>query len=275
MTDEALQDQHRQFFREVLLRLHCIMSEEYGLKEVAIKPIGGEGARLSIPIIIEGMDEKEERTRYFGKILGSSDVMTERTIQFFKNVFLRMESMEPLFDFTRSAEEMARHQYRLLGEMNALGIPTAMPIGVHHLVGTLWLLLVEYLDIAALPRPEKVSVWQLDTAFGYLSKMHRKGIFHGDIKPENILLGEKVYFMDTGHFLDEAPEVDKKAYDLACLMACLLEYAPPQVVVSTAKRHYSRRDLKRVVRYIELVANRPDIRIDERDKEGLLRLLGA
>ena len=35
--------------------------------------------------------------------------MTEKTIQFFKNVYLQMEGRSPLFNFNRSAKDAALH----------------------------------------------------------------------------------------------------------------------------------------------------------------------
>ncbi|MDD1773630.1 MAG: hypothetical protein LUQ14_03280, partial [Methanomassiliicoccales archaeon] len=95
-TDETRFEAHREFFREILLRIHQVMGEKFGLKSTTVRPMMSDGSRLSIPIRIEGVDMSGQKVRFFGKIIGSSNLMTARTIQFFKNVYLRMNSMDPL-----------------------------------------------------------------------------------------------------------------------------------------------------------------------------------
>jgi len=273
--NEAFHSVQREFFREILLTIHRIMAEIYEMRNVRIEPIGTGGSRLSIPIRIDGLDVHENEFRVFGKILGSSDIMTEKTIQFFKNIFLQMNSMDPLFDFDSSAEEMARYQYETITKMHELGIPTAKPMGCHPLKGNLWLFLAEFLDARPLSVTGNVSMEQLDIAFGHLRKMHRKKLFHGDIKPENILFSDKVYILDVGKFLDEAPVESKRAYDLACIIASFLEYSEPEEIVKLARNHYSKRDLRNASKYIELVQNRPDISFSDHTRGRLIDLLNG
>jgi tRNA A-37 threonylcarbamoyl transferase component Bud32 len=269
---ESFHSVQRDFFREILLQIHRIMADTYELRNVGIEPMGRDGSRLSIPIKISGIDIHENEMKIFGKILGSSDIMTEKTIQFFKNIFLQMNSMEPLFDFDSSAEEMANHQYETLTNMYEIGIPTAKPIGCHPLKGNLWLFLAEFLD-GAVSASKEVTLNRMETAFKHLRKMHRKKIFHGDIKPENILFSDRVYIMDVGKFLDDASTDSKRAYDLASILATFLDYAEPEEIVELAKKHYSKRDLRNAGNYIELVQNRPDFSFSDRKRKELMNLL--
>lgn len=264
---------HREFFRGILEEIHRIMAGKFGLTEVSIKPIGSGGSRLSIPIGIEGLNEKGKKVRYFGKIMGSSDLMTARTIQFFKNIYLQMNSMDSMFEVTKSAEDMARHQHDMLVAMNELGIPTAKPHGFYPLKADLWLLVADFLDARPISSIKDLSPEHLDIVFGYLRRMHDSGIFHGDIKPDNLMFGERVYIVDVGHFLKDVPMAQKRAYDLACQIASFLEYFPAKDIVRIAKRHYSRRDLRAAAEYIDLIQRRPDINFTDKTKDDLLRLL--
>jgi len=105
---------HKDYFREVLKAIHGIMSTHYEMKRVSITPIGSVGSRLSIPVKIVGLNEKDEKVRYFGKILGSMDIMTARAIQVVKNIYLEMNSQDAMFGFAKSSEEMARQQYETM-----------------------------------------------------------------------------------------------------------------------------------------------------------------
>jgi len=267
-----VREEQKDNFRDVLRSIHLIMVESYKVRKVKVVPLGTEGSRLSIPIRVEGVNADGSPVRYFGKIVGGSDIMTEKTIQFFKNVYLQMEGWQPLFNFTRSAKELANHQYEVMNRIYDLGIPTARPLGTYALPNGLWLFVSEFLE-AASAATKKATEKQLDEAFGHLRLMHRSGIFHGDIKPDNFLFADKVYIMDVGHFLDDAPEKEKLAYDLACIMASFTEHANPEVVVRLAQGHYSGRDLKRAAGYLELIDRRPDFNMTAEKKEKLVELL--
>jgi len=267
-----VRDDQMEHFRDVLRSIHLIMVESFKLRQVKVTPLGSEGSRLSIPIRIDGVDRTGSPVRYFGKILGGSDIMTEKTIQFFKNVYLQMEGRPPLFNFDRSAKELALHQYETMGQVHRLGIPTAKPLGTFALPGGMWLFVAEFLE-AASSSTNKVSEAQLDKAFEHLRLMHRNGIFHGDIKPENFLFADKVYIMDVGNFLRDAPEKEKLSYDLACALASFLDLATPEKLVRLAKGYYGVRDMKRAAGYLELIGRRPDFRMPAEKMKRLKELM--
>lgn len=264
---------HRQYFREVLRGIRRVMGEHYHLREVSIRPIGSGGSRLSIPVAIAGLDENGKKVQYFGKILGNSDLMTARVIQFLKNIQLEMYTREPIFAFARSAEDMARHQYKTLKAIHEIGIPTSNPYGYHTIDGVLWLLVTEFLNARAITSIRDLKPGHIDTVFGYLRKMHDRGIFHGDIKPDNIMIGEKVYILDVGHLLEGVSDTEKMAYDLACQIVCFLGYRPIEEIVAIARRHYSRKEIREAAEYLDLIQRRPDISLTDEVKNGLRRLM--
>jgi len=267
-----VRDDQKEHYRDVLRSIHLIMVESFKLRQVKVIPLGSEGSRLSIPIKIEGVDRTGSPVRYFAKILGGSDIMTEKTIQFFKNVYLQMEGRPPLFNFNRSAKDLATHQFEIMSQVYRLGIPTAKPLGTFALPGGMWLFVAEFLE-AASSATKKVSEAQLDQAFEHLRLMHRNGIFHGDIKPENFLFADKVYIMDVGNFLRDAPDKEKLSYDLACILASFLDLASPEKLVKLAKGHYGVRDMKRAAGYLELIDRRPDFKMTPEKRKRLMELL--
>jgi len=267
-----VRDDQKEHFRNVLRSIHLIMVESFKLRQVKVTPLGSEGSRLSIPIRIDGLDRTGSPVRYFSKILGGSDIMTEKTIQFFKNVYLQMEGRTPLFNFNRSAKDLALHQYETMSQIYRLGIPTAKPLGTFALPGGMWLFVAEFLE-AASSATKKVSEEQLDKAFEHLRLMHKNGIYHGDIKPENFLFADKVYIMDVGNFLKDAPDKEKLSYDLACALASFLDLASPEKLVRLAKGHYGVRDMKRAATYLELIDRRPDFRMPPEKMKRLKELL--
>jgi len=264
---------HKDYFRDVLKTIHRIMAAHYGMKRVSIKPIGSGGSRLSIPIKIVGVNEKGEKSRYFGKILGSSDLMTARAIQVVKNIYLEINSKDPMFGFAKSSEEMARHQYETMSAIYDCGVPTAKPFGYHNINGILWLLVAEFLDAKPINSVEEVTPEIMDKVFGYLKKMHDNRIFHGDIKPDNIMLGDQVYILDVGRYLEDAPAHHKQAYDLACQVGSFLGYQPPEEILKTARKHYSAAEMQAAAEYIDLIQKRIDFNFTLERRDQLLAMM--
>ena len=185
--------------------------------------------------------------------------MTARAIQLFKNLYLHMNSMPPMFRVTESPEELAKHQYELMIAINKLGIPTATPRGVYPLRAKLWLLVADFLDARPIEDVPELTDEHLDTVFGYLRKMHDNNIYHGDIKPDNLMFGDKVYIVDVGNFMNEAAPEQKKAYDLASQITSFLEYRKAERIVEIARKYYSCDEMMDAAKYLDIIQRRPDI----------------
>jgi tRNA A-37 threonylcarbamoyl transferase component Bud32 len=263
---------HREYFREVVRRIHQISARDFGLSQISVNPLGSGGSRLSIPIKIAGRDKQGNRIKLFGKILGNADIMTARTIQTAKNLYLQMNARDAMFDFARDTGEMAKHQYETMTTIYNLGIPTAKPLGYYQLNEMLWLVVYEFLDAKPVTDIGKMSLEQMDDVFGWLKLMHKNGIYHGDIKPDNVMLGDRLYILDVGRYLDEAPKSQKQAYDLACQIASFLQFQPAEQIVKVARKHYSREEIKSASEYLELIQRRIDIKFNDDKKKELLRL---
>jgi tRNA A-37 threonylcarbamoyl transferase component Bud32 len=224
---------------------------------------------------IRGKNEQGAEMVYFGKIIGNSEIITERTIQLFKNLYLATSDMEMMFGAIQSPEEMTRYQFRVLQSIYELGIPTAKPLGFHSIDGKLYLLVAEFLDAKPISSVKEVNPEILEKVFGYLRKMHQNGIYHGDIKPENIMLGDKIYIIDIGNLSESAPPNLKQAYDLACQIASFVGCCEPETIISTARKYYSRSELKAAVEFMDLVQKRPDIDLPEERKNYLIQLMNG
>jgi tRNA A-37 threonylcarbamoyl transferase component Bud32 len=264
---------HIAFFREVLRDIRRIVAENYHISRISVRPIRSDASHLSIPVKITGVDRTGHSVRYFGKILGSNDILSDRSMQFFKNLYLHMNAQDPIFGFTETAGDMARQQYESLQAIYKTGIPTAKPLGFHSVNGNMWLLVAEYLDSTPVSQREEVTVEQIDTLFGYLKRMHSKGIFHGDIKADNIMLGDKIYILDAGVFRAGVDASKKQAYDLACLLCSFMDSHPVEGTAKIARKHYTRQDVLDVVEYIDLVQQRQDFHFSNQQKNALKHAL--
>ncbi len=265
----------RELFRDLLQRIRLIMNEQYKLKDVSIRPIGAGGSRLSVPVKIRGINEQGVVTVYFAKIIGNSEIITERTIQLFKNLYLATNDKEMMFGAVQSPEEMTKYQFRVLQSIYDLGIPTAKPYGYHSINGTFYLLVAEFLNAKPISSVNEVSPEILETVFGYLKKMHKQGIYHGDIKPENIMLGDCIYIIDIGNLSETASPNLKQAYDLACQIASFVGCCKLETIVEIARKYYSSSDLKAAAEFMDLVQKRPDINLPDERKNYLISLING
>lgn len=264
---------HIAFFREVLRDIRRIMSENYGLRRTSVRPIRSDASRLSIPVKITGFNKAGDNVRYFGKILGSNDILSDRSMQLFKNLYLQMNALDPIFGFTETAEDMARQQFESLKAIYDTGIPTAKPLGYHSVNGSMWLLVAEYLDSHPATECKEVTTEQIDRMFGYLKMMHSRGIFHGDIKRDNIMLGDKIYILDAGVFRKDVPASKKQAYDLACLICSFTDCHPIEDTVKNARKYYTRQNILDVVKYVDLIQRRQDFHFTNEQKDSLKQFL--
>jgi len=276
MTDKTVQptyEAHQAFLQDIQRNIRRILSENYKMKKISIEYIAAGAARLSDPIKITGVNEKGEKIRYFGKVIGSNDILSVHYIQFLKNIYLQINTQKPIFEMYETAEDMVRDQYETMQAIYKSGIPAIKPYGYHQINQVQWLLVAEFLDVKPFSMLEKIDPKQIDLVFSYLKKEHKKKIFHGDIKPENILVGDKIYILDAGHFRKNAPAAKKQAYDLACMISSFLEHQPVEEIVKIAQKYYSHHFLQAAADYIELIQMRPDIHFTDETKQKLLHLL--
>jgi hypothetical protein len=260
-------------YRTVSEGIRGLMRQEYGMRRVSIRAIHSEASRLSVPIKLAGRDAGGRPIRYFAKLIGSQDVLTEWLAQFAKNVYLQMAHQAPLFGFARTAEEMAREEYEGLLAIYRAGVATAQPYGYHEIADGIWLFVAEFLPARPLGDAGEFTPEQVDELFRLVHLLHKAGVYHGDLKTDNILVGDRIYLIDAGLFRDGVRPSQKEAYDLACLVCTFLGRQPLDLILQTARRYYSLDSLRGLLEYTDLIQKRQDFAFDDRQREQLRRRL--
>lgn len=262
-------------YRTVLEAIRGILVREYGVRRVTLRAIHSEASRFSVPIKVSGSGADGRSVRYFAKLLGNQDVLSEWIAQFAKNIYLQLGHQDPLFGYARNAEEMAREEYDGLLAIYNTGIPTAKPLGYHPLAGGMWLFVAEFLTARPVGDAGELTPAQIEELFEDVSRLHLRGVFHGDIKLANILVGDRLYLVDAGVFREGVPPGRKTAYDLACLVGTLLERHSPARILRVAARYYSPEVLRGILEFTDLIQKRQDFHFDDRRKEALRECLTA
>jgi len=262
------------FYHETLRIVQKIMTTHFNMVSVSIRPVDVGISRLSMPLKITGKNKRGKRLQYFGKIMSNSDMLTDRSIQLLKNVYLQLHAQVPLFGIFETTEEMVHDHFERLQGIYRLGIPTARPYGYYWVKGPSWLLVTEFLDAKPISSFRTIEPTVVSTVFRYLRTMHRRRIFHGDLKPDNIMVDDDTtYILDIGHLRKDVPTRLKQAYDLACLLCSFLAFCPIEDILAVAQDYYNRRSLEAAADYIELVQMRPDIHFSDDTKKVLLKSL--
>jgi hypothetical protein len=264
---------HLDYLREILRGIRRILAEQYGLRESSVRPIRSAGSRLSMPVRISGLSPEGRPVRYFGKVLGTHDVVSDRSMQFAKNLYLEITELDPIFDFTDTAEDMARQQFESLRAIHDSGVPTARPLGYHRVTEGTWLLVAEFLRARPLPEWKEVPVAHVDTAFRYLKTLHDRGVVHGDIKPENIMRGDRIYILDCGVLRSDAPLAKKRAYDLTCLICSFLRRRTVGAILESARRFFPPSEIAEASGYVDLVYRRQDFHFSSAMRDRVKRAM--
>jgi serine/threonine protein kinase len=235
-----------------------VLAEEHDLTDVRIWPIGVKSARFSLPCVVEGYRDGKT-VRIFAKIVGSSDHFTAVISQFIKNMYLEGKNLPAMFGAPKSAYGMARHQHDRLKEFVDGGILTSGPLGCHELDGIRAMLVIEFVVGKPFTKVE-ITPALAEAAFGILRRLHDRGLSHGDIKLDNLVLGPQgqLYLLDVGNFREGTPPQQQRAYDIASLLCALSERMPVDYLVDMGVLKYPAADQLAAVPYVELSRNRPD-----------------
>jgi hypothetical protein len=244
--------------RKTVDRAKALLAEKHDLTEVRMRPVTLRSARFSLPCVVDGF-RRGQRVQLFVKIMGSSDHFTAVISQLMKNVYLETKGRPAMFEVARSALGMARHQHDRLLELVQKGIPTSRPLGYYELDAIRALLVLEFVSGKPFSKVE-ITPALAEAAFDVMRRMHQQGLYHGDIKLDNLILGPKgeVYLLDVGSFREGTPEREQRAYDIASMLCALSERMPVVELLRSGVLKYPPADLQAAVFYVELSRNRPD-----------------
>ena len=210
---------------------------------------------LSVPCVVND--------RWFVKVISEQHTLVHGLLTAGRNIGAFSSGTEGFFERFSTPIEMAEHELAATQRMRELGVSAPEPIEAFEHEG-LGVLVLEYLPAFRTldELPPEVVARVASVLFEHLSRMHRAGLAHGDLRAENVLVapgedGETLYFIDATRVRGGAVE-DATAYDLACALASLAPQIGARAAVAAAGEHYSTAELLAARRFLDFVKMRPD-----------------
>ncbi|MEM2900573.1 MAG: RIO1 family regulatory kinase/ATPase [Thermoplasmata archaeon] len=231
-------------------------------------------AMITRPYIIGCFeDDKTKKTRkYFVKLITEDSIYLWKLMQFAKNVYLIFSAKDAMFDIFTTPLEMAVHEYRRLNMTTSVNLPTPKVYGINKIADNAVIIVMEALENVR-NLDKSISDDILNEVFSYLRIMHNADILHGDIKLSNILFSNKIYFIDSGLFIDYVNLFDAKMYDLACTICALVPIATVARVLNSALRFYSNEEMLASCEFLSLAQRRPTFAISNEQINEIRRII--
>ncbi|WP_276997164.1 RIO1 family regulatory kinase/ATPase [Haloquadratum walsbyi] len=225
---------------------------------------------LSTPMIVN--------ERWFVKIISKQNSVVHALLTAGRNLgaFSAGTEGEGFFEHFATPLEMAEHEFTAAKRMRKLGLNTPKPIETFE-VDNLGILVSEYLpDFQTLDSLNQQA--ETDVApiiFKMLRQMHEDGLYHGDLRAENILLYEDdVYFIDVTN-VNEESVADAMAYDIACALGALEPHLGAKSTIDAALSSYTLSELLVAARFLDFVNIRPDHDFDSAVLKGEIETRAA
>jgi len=209
--------------------------------------------------------------QWFVKVITAQNSFVHGLLTTGRNLGVFSSGSEGFFEHFGTPIGMAEHELEATRRMREFGVNAPEPLEAFEFEGY-GVLVFEYL-------PNFTSLDELDSdaveavlpdLFGSLSRMHDRGIVHGDLRGENVLVVDgDLYFIDATKVRDNAID-DARAYDIACALGALEPLVGARRAVAPAAAYYDGQTLLAADSYLDFVNIRPDHDFDAAALKGEL-----
>lgn len=251
------------YMQKVVVSAKLLLEEKHDITQVRLRPVNLRSARFSLPCVVEG-ERDGKPTKMFTKIVGSSDHFTAVISQFMKNMYLEKQGRQAIFEVPPSALDIVRQQYDGLLALINNGFLTSRPLGYYDIDGIRAMLVLEFVTGRPFSKVDLTPALA-EAAFDVMRRMHQRGLNHGDIKLDNLVLAPdgEIFLMDVGSFRAGVPLIEGRAYDIASMLCALSERMPVEQLLEAGVHKYPLADREAAVPYVDLSRNRPDFSLPD------------
>lgn len=253
-------------------QIKFLFRREYKLSNIHIRLAGGS-YWMSIPCIIEGIHARtKEEKKYMGKVINDRSALMHKYMTRFRNLGAIAEGVDFVFDEHKDARDLVEFERDSLIKLKKANVFTPEVYGLHKLNFDDYILVMEYIDGEPLSKvPIDGAI--IDQIFRTIKTMHDNGIFHGDIKLDNLLYSEGNIVVVDCLKLNKNELERAQDFDLMCAICALAQKAPVNMILDYASKYCTDEELRRSTELIGIVQNKVDLDLDETTiKEILDRL---
>ncbi len=228
--------------------------------KIGIRLAGGS-FWMSIPCIVEGIDKKTGTPRkYVGKIINDRSALKHRYMTTLRRLDVLAEGTKLDFMDHLDANDMVYFERDWMVQLKQKGISVPEFYGVHRLNYDDYILVMEFIDGQPL---SKVSIDEaiVDQIFSTLKIMHEAGVFHGDMKLDNLIYSNgRIYVIDSLKINPDDP-LRAQAFDLISIVLALAGRMPLDAVLASAKRYHSKEALEAAAEFLGMAQNKAEIEL--------------
>jgi serine/threonine protein kinase len=253
-------------------QIRYLFKRSYGLSRIGIRLAGGS-FWMSIPCIVEGIDKKTGTPRkYVGKIINDRSALKHRYMTTLRRLDVLAEGTKLDFMDHLDANDMVYFERDWMVQLKQKGISVPEFYGVHRLNYDDYILVMEFIDGQPL---SKVSIDEaiVDQIFSMLKIMHEAGVFHGDMKLDNLIYSNgRIYVIDSLKINPDEP-LRAQAFDLISIVLALAQRMPIDVVVASAKRYHSNDALEAAAEFLGMAQHKAEIELPPEKIDEIRRSL--
>jgi serine/threonine protein kinase len=251
-------------------QIKFLFRKRYRLSHIRVSLAGGS-YWLSIPCIVEGTDRKTgQEKKYMGKIINNASALKHRYMTVLRNLGVLASGVDFTFHEHADALDMVKYERDSLIHLREHAIDVPEVYGVHKLNYEDYILVMEFIKGTPLSEME-LNGDVADQVFRILKTMHDNGLFHGDIKLDNLLCANgRIVVVDCLKIDGNEPQ-KAEDFDLICAICALSQQLPVSLVLERARKYHSPEELRRSRELIGIALGKIDLELSEEKIEEIIR----
>lgn len=253
-------------------QIRFLFRKRYKLSHISVSLAGGS-YWLSIPCIVAGIDRKtRQEKKYLGKIINNASALKHRYMTVLRNLGVLASGVEFTFHEYLDALDMVKYERDSLMRLREHSIDVPEVYGVHKLNYEDYILVMEFIEGKPLSKME-LNGDIADEVFRILKTMHDNGLFHGDIKLDNLLWANgRIVVVDCLKIDGNEPQ-KAEDFDLICAICALSQKLPVSLVLERARKYHSPEELRRSRELIGIALGKIDLELSAEKIEEIIKEL--